>query len=325
MPVVTPVEPSTARSFPVAPNRKTISLQELFDAYMSAYGGRDSARSATLADWLRVLGPDTVASSLDSDDIADALEMIARTPVRKYMGKHEDGSQRIKEFGLPAPATINRKRAVLSAVFSWAMRKRLMPRGYRNVCRDLQAEKVNNARTRFLTDPERERLLRVSRISSWNRLYLLVLMAITTGARKGELLTLRYRQIDLERGTAHLFETKNGRERVLPLPPAVVDEIRRFGRAPSPDALLFPSRYRPGQPFNIGTAWTAAREAARIENFKFHDLRHSCASYLAQSGASLLQIADVLGHSGTEMARRYSHLTVSHKAELVNRVLGGIK
>lgn len=325
MPATTHVEPSTVRSFPVAPNRKTLTLRELFDAYMAAYDGRDSARSATLADWLSVLGADTIASSLDSDDIADALEVIAQRPIRKYMGKNADGSPRLKELGLPAPATINRKRAVLSAIFTWATRKRLMPRGYRNVVRDLQSEKVKNARTRFLTDAERERLLRVCRISSWNRLYLLVLMALTTGARKSELLTLRYRQIDLERGTAHLFETKNDRERVLPLPLAVVEEIRRFGRPPSQDALLFPSRYRPGQPFNIGTSWTAAREAARITDFRFHDLRHSCASLLAQSGASLIQIADVLGHSGTEMARRYSHLTTGHKAELVNRVLGNIR
>ncbi|SPB16079.1 integrase family protein [Caballeronia novacaledonica] len=318
-------EPSVVRSFPVAPNRKTLTFREVCDAYMAAYDGRDIGRAATLAVWLPLLGADTLAAEICSDDIADALEVLAQTPVRKYMGTHPDGSPHLKQFGLPAPATVNRKKAVLSAVLTWAVRRRLMPRGYTNPCREVESHKVKNARTRFLTNAERDRLLRVCRISSWDRLYLLILLALTTGARKSELLTLRYRQLDLERSTAHLFATKNDRERVLPLPANVIDEIRRFGRPPSPDALLFPSRYRPGQPFNIGTSWTAALRTARIENFRFHDLRHCCASLLAQSGASLIQIADVLGHQSTEMAKRYSHLTLTHKAELVNRVLGDIR
>lgn len=63
---------------------------------------------------------------------------------------------------------------------------------------------------------------------------------------------------------------------------------------------------------------------AQIENFRFHDLRHSCASYLAQSGASLLEIADVLGHKQLDVTRRYAHLTVDTKRQLVQRVLGQI-
>ena len=63
---------------------------------------------------------------------------------------------------------------------------------------------------------------------------------------------------------------------------------------------------------------------ARIEDFHFHDLRHSCASYLAQSGATLLEIADVLGHKTLDMVKRYSHLTVHHKQALIHRVLGNL-
>ena len=64
--------------------------------------------------------------------------------------------------------------------------------------------------------------------------------------------------------------------------------------------------------------------AAGIENFRFHDLRHSCASYLAMNGASLVEIADVLGHKTLAMVRRYAHHSTDHKVALVERVMGDI-
>ena len=67
-----------------------------------------------------------------------------------------------------------------------------------------------------------------------------------------------------------------------------------------------------------------ALEEADIKDFRFHDLRHSCASYLAQSGASLLEIADLLGHKQISVTKRYAHLCIEHKVSLINRVLGGI-
>ena len=70
--------------------------------------------------------------------------------------------------------------------------------------------------------------------------------------------------------------------------------------------------------------WKKALEDAQINDFRFHDLRHSCASYLAQSGASLLEIADVLGHKQISVTKRYAHLCIEHKSNLINRVLGGI-
>ena len=60
---------------------------------------------------------------------------------------------------------------------------------------------------------------------------------------------------------------------------------------------------------------------AKLEGFRFHDLRHCCASYLAANGASLLEIADVLGHKTLHMVRRYSHLTQSHKAAVIEKMV----
>jgi integrase len=142
---------------------------------------------------------------------------------------------------------INRLKSVISSMLAYAQRRRLMPKGWQNPCKEIPCERVSNARTRFLSADERERLLRVARLSTWNKLYLLVLMALTSGARRGELLGLQYQDLDLDAGTAHLRQTKNGYERVLPLVPGVVAEIKRFGKG-KPDKLLFASVRRPDQP-----------------------------------------------------------------------------
>jgi len=127
----------------------------------------------------------------------------------------------------------------------------------------------------------------------------------------------------MERARASVPPGKNGDRKVLPLVPAAVEELRLIQGAPS--ALVFPSRMRPGTAYHFEEAWRTARKAARLAKFRFHDLRHTCASYLAQNGAGVLEIADVLGHRQLSMTRRYAHLTIDSKASLVNRVLGGIR
>ncbi|MEN7527183.1 site-specific integrase [Cupriavidus sp. DL-D2] len=322
---------SPSRAFTVVPvrhlssvSRRLLTVHELVDAYMAAYSGNDRARPQTLHRWCAYLDG-LNAAEVDADHIADALEHWSQQPVRRFMGKDDAGEPIYKDVGLPAPATINRAKAVLSAVFSWAQQKRLMPKGWQNPCRAVAAREADNARTRFLTAAERKRLLAITKVSTWPRLYLLVLMALTTGARRGELLSIAYRDIDMEAGTAHLHDTKNGDERVLVLVPAVAAEIKRLGKAPHPEALLFHRIGHWDRPFHPERAWKIALTEANIPDFRFHDLRHSCASYLAQQGGSLLEIADVLGHRGLEMVQRYAHLCTDSKARLVNRVLGDMQ
>jgi integrase len=161
------------------------------------------------------------------------------------------------------------------------------------------------------------------------------MMAITTGARRGELLGLSWRHVDLERKIAYVNETKNGQPKTLTLTPPVVAELERElaesrGRADRfrrdhADTRIFPARWRPTEPWKFELRWRAALAQAKITGFRFHDLRHTCASYLAQNGASLLEIADVMGHRQLAMVKRYAHLTTDSKAKLVNRVLGEIK
>ena len=216
-------------------------------------------------------------------------------------------------------ATVNRYRSVVSVVFSYACREYDLPE---NPVRLIPSLPENNERIRFLSEAERTRLFKACRASNWDKLYLIVLLAITTGARKGELTKLRWNDIDFVRRTAYVATTKNGQPKVLPLTDSVIRELEIFDTKDS--SLIFASKVKYDVPYCFTKPWKRALEDADIKDFRFHDLRHSCASYLAQSGAALLEIADVLGHKQISVTKRYAHLCIEHKSSLINRVLGGI-
>lgn len=299
-------------------------LLELVDEYMRAYAGRDHTRSYQLAWWARHFGARTWLTITD-DDVHAGLEELRTQPPKVFVGQDEHGRNRHRWKANPKSAgTINRYHAALMALFTWAIKQRRAPRGWENSARKIQRIPERSGRLRFLSADELARLLAACRESTWRRLYLVVLMAITTGARRGELTALTWGDINLERRVALVQASKNGEPRALPLAQAVVEELERF-KLERTDALVFPSRFRNGEPRKFERAWQAALKASAITSLRFHDLRHTCASYLAQSGASLLEIADVLGHRQLAMVKRYAHLTVESKAKLINRVMGEIK
>jgi integrase len=240
-------------------------------------------------------------------------------------------------------ATVNRYQSALSAVFQAALRGRW---GWvvENPVRAVARGKESPGRVRFLSEDEvgpsgetvkgeRTRLLEACKTSECPLLHLLVSLALSTGARRGELLGLRWADVDLARSVAYLETSKNKDRRALPLIPAVREALLEARRQAAQGAqsgdvvrdirqdLVFRSAHDPAKPFNYEKDWRAARDAEGVEGFRFHDLRHSAASCLAMNGATLLEIADVLGHRTLQMVRRYSHLSHDHKAALLNRVM----
>lgn len=309
---------------PSLPQRAgALTIAELIDLYMAAYTGRDGTRLPRLSWWATRLGSMRLDAITD-DDVHAGLEDLAQRPARRYGGQDADGRAVYRTKGKPpAPATINRYAAALSAVLTWSIKRRIAPKGYVHPCRAIEQRPENNAKTRFLTEDERDRLLRACQASGWSRLYLLVLMALTTGARRGELLGLRWGDIHVAHATAHIERTKNGDRRVLPLTPAVVELLT--AAKGNPAELVFASKRRPDQPFAFEPQWSEALRVAKIRGVTFHTLRHSTASFLAQNGATLLEIGDLLGHRSVVMTRRYAHLATGHRAALVNRVLGDVR
>ena len=308
---------------PALPLREgSITITRLVDIYMVHYIGRDPTRLQRLGWWTERIGAMTL-QALSDDEVHAALDELANKRSRYFAGNDEFGAPIFHDKRRHlAPATINRYAASLAAVVTWAIKRRIAPKGYVHPCRSVERRTENNEGTRFLSDDERMRLLQACKASSWPRLYLLVLLALTTGARKGELLALRWEDVDMARAEALVGRTKNGDPRVLVLVPAVVEELRRF--AGTGKALVFPSPRRSEQAFAFEPRWHEALATAKVKACRFHDLRHSTASMLAQNGATLLEIADVLGHRQLAMTKRYSHLTTKHKAALIGRVMGAM-
>lgn len=298
-------------------------MPQVIDLYMAHYAGRDPTRQQRLHWWSNRLQQCSL-SGLSDDEVHAALEDLANQHSRYYAGLDADGRPVYRAKKKPlAPATINRYCASLAAVVTWTIKKRIAPKGFVHPCRSVERRQEHNEKTRFLTDDERSRLLVACKSSSWDRLYLLVLMALTTGARKSELTGLTWRDIDMERGTAHVQQTKNGDPRILPLVPAVCDELRKLGSG-APSSHIFASSRNARSIYSFESKFHDALKAAHIKGVTFHTLRHSCASALARQGATLLEIGDLLGHRQLQMTKRYSHLATSHKQALVNRLLGDV-
>jgi integrase len=189
--------------------------------------------------------------------------------------------------------------------------------------------KINNSRVRYLDDAERERLLKACLASPNRQLYPVVIFALSTGARLNEILKLTLDDVNLKTGQAILRETKNGETRTAPIVRHLKDVlsqhiswIEEYYAKRAPDMkrkFLFP-RSDCLAPIDIRNAWENARSQAEIVDFRFHDLRHSAASYLAMNGATLLEIAAVLGHKTLQMVKRYSHLSENHTANIVAKM-----
>ena len=189
--------------------------------------------------------------------------------------------------------------------------------------------KIKNARVRYLSDDERESLLQACKASESKQLYPIVVFALATDARKGEIMNLTLADIDLVRNQATLRETKNGETRSVPIVPhlreLLIREIKSAKalykdlKPKSKVQWLFP-RADGQEPIYFRKAWYNALENAGITDFRFHDLRHSTASYLAMGGATPLDIAAVLGHKTLQMVKRYAHLSEAHTSAVVNKM-----
>jgi len=225
-----------------------------------------------------------------------------------------------------ALATINRYMGVLQVVLSVAYKE--WEWIDKNPFDRLRKLPEKNQRVRYLSDDERERLLIACQDKAIETPYLYpaVIMAILTGARKMEILTLRWENVDLQNGRAILQETKNGERRTIPIVGKAYELMRGLHSTRKSDEWVFPSRDKT-RPFDITRAWKRALKLAGITNFKFHDLRHTCASYLAMEGKSMGEIAAVLGHKTLQMTKRYAHLSDAHIQSVVegmnHKLFGG--
>ncbi|MCB2199511.1 tyrosine-type recombinase/integrase [bacterium] len=186
--------------------------------------------------------------------------------------------------------------------------------------RKVRKLKEPRGRVRFLDDDERARLLNACQESHNPDLYLAVLLSLSTGARRSEIWGLTWSQIDFNKSMATFHETKNNERRTVPIRGKALELLTEKSRLRRIDTdLLFPG-LDPQKPIDFRTAWENAVTKAELTDFRWHDLRHSTASYLAMSGATPSEIAAVLGHKTLAMVKRYAHLTEQHTSAILERM-----
>lgn len=205
-----------------------------------------------------------------------------------------------------APATVDKLRTVLGRSFELARQWKL-PGVAANPVRDVPRRKYSNARERYLSAGEVKRLFRALDKSEGPQLKNIVSLLLLTGARKTELLTAKWEQIDLERRTWLIPTTKTGKPRYVPLSQSAIDTIEALPRWDGcPWLLPNPKTLKPYT--DIKRSWDKARDAAGLYDLRIHDLRHSAASFMINAGIDLYAVGRVLGHADHRSTQRYSHV-----------------
>jgi integrase len=261
-----------------------------------------------LAWWKKEIGATQLA------DVLPALVAECRDKLQTELGKHKK---------LRAPATVVRYLSSLSAVFETTIKEWHWTE--KNPVRLIRKPSVSNSKTRFLTEEESRNLLNSCKTSRNPFLYPIVVIALGTGMRKGEVLGLRWHDLDFEKRLICLERTKNGSTRYVPMVGMVYEVLKKYAENEFPDGSsidpsynLFPS-LNPNRYLDIRNAWAFALKRAGLTNFRFHDLRHCCGSFLAMSGATQRDIAEILGHRDMRMTHRYTHLTQNHLAKALEK------
>jgi len=262
--------------------------------------------------WRGVFGSDTL-DTITAVRITKAKDKLLGEETHRFAtpasGDVESDAKRPR--AMRSGPTVNRYLAALSSCLSYA--KNDLQWIERNPVEQIKKPSENRGRVRFLTDDERNRLLEVCRRNP--DLYLAVVLSLTTGARHGEIMSLRYQQVDFKRKLLTLYETKNGERRALPLVGEAYQLLQERSRVRAiNDDRIFPPtiRAKKAEHIDLRSAWESALQEADIKDFHWHDLRHTAASYLAMSNVSLVEIAKVLGHKTLAMVARYAHLSDGH-------------
>jgi len=215
-------------------------------------------------------------------------------------------------------STIIRYMAILSHLFTIAVREWQWMDD--SPMRKVSKPKEPRGRVRFLSEEERSRLIHACQESDCPFLLPAVVVSLATGLRKSELFNLTWSNVDLGRGQIIIEDTKNKERKGLPLRGYALELFKELNKVRRIDSdLVFPSKYGK-TPFTIRKPFQRALKKAGIHNFRWHDLRHSCASYLAMNGASSAEIAEVLGHKTLQMVKRYSHFSQKHVEGVIERM-----
>lgn len=287
-------------------NGVNMNLSQLIDKYVLQYNKKDHYVIHRLKWWSNHFGHISI-NDFTENNVRQGIQRLLTIGTVNKRGS--------------APQTTNRFKANLSSVFEFGKENYQLKN---NPCRQVRNKPESKGRQRYLSFEEQQRLLAAAKQSSWNKFYLLILMAITTGARRSELVSkLRYCDIDWENSKAFCGNTKNGEDKILMLTPAVLTELKKFKKIGN--ELIFANPNNPTIGYNFRKEWETALLQAEIpvtdqkgEKLVFHSLRHTFCSTLANKGNELHEIAKLAGHKNIQTTMRYTHIDKNRLTTVVN-------
>lgn len=291
-----------------ADRKRTVG--ELIDRYIEAGlpGPKEAPqRKAQLLWWKERIG-DLKVSDLTPQEIATHRDRLAATKIPRKDGARPRSSSTIRNYLI----TLSHLFSVAKREWRWATT---------NPVSDVRKPSPAPGRVRFLSAEELRSLLDHCAASRYALLRNAVLLSVYTGMRYSEEMTLSWADVDLTHKVIRLNETKNGTRRSVPLIGEALTVIEEMANPEHPrDALLFAGPLTPHQPADVSKHFEVACHAAGIADFRWHDLRHCFASYCTMSGASLTEVAALLGHKSIQMSARYSHLSPEHSRGVAQRM-----
>jgi integrase len=254
-------------------------------------------------------------------------EQVIFRGLTAYFGEKylfEINSQLIEEYKAMrlqkgvVPATINREMSCLKHLFSKAVEWRCINR---NPGHGVKRLKEPPGRIRYLEVKEVERMMRAIEVlpqGTGRYLRPIVLVALNTGLRKSEILQLRWQDLDFQEKRITVLKTKNNELRVIPMNETVFQELGRIDRHPESEYVFY---NRNGEPYdNVRKSFDRVLKISGINDFRFHDLRHTFASHLVMNGCNIRTVQQLMGHKDIKMTMRYSHLSKAYLQEAVGKL-----
>lgn len=218
-----------------------------------------------------------------------------------------------KEF---AASTCNRALATLKYIFNCAVKWEIIKQ---SPCSQVMALPEGEQKGRYLSQEEASALLDVLKKEKNRQAARAIQLLLLTGARKSEILNARWENVDLVNNILTVPLSKSGKTRYIPLSDAAIAVIQDIPRV---SEWLFPSPRTDNAISSVFDVWDKSRKEAGVDKTRLHDLRHTFASFLVNSGCSLYEVQKILGHYNPKVTMRYAHLTQSRLLGAVNKIGG---
>ncbi|QWD95054.1 site-specific integrase [Polynucleobacter sp. MG-Unter2-18] len=276
-----------------------------------ALGHADTRLKARIRYWIEFMGEKDI-SEITSEDVDAGIELMARRGKLRQL----PGGIWAKSGEPLAAGTLNRHISALGHIYKLGKSQRIIPKSTISPTKGVEKAREGPGRIINLSRDQIDHIIDASRLMRWRKFTAMICVAMTSGARLGNLQTMTWRDVDLERGSVHFPTSKNGKPYSAAISSQAVIELKNIKRdLDTSDTLVFGNR-------SFRKSWARTLKLAGVEYFAFHGCRHICASMLAASGMQLAGLMAQLNHSSPKMAMRYSHLNVDHLREGVARAWG---